>query len=85
MGVSGTLGPVAGSRFLPRMGFQLIDMDGDPACVTSWLNDDGYIERSVLYLSESPRVEECYKDFLWLQNQIRERRLNAAVIDKLSD
>jgi hypothetical protein len=73
------------SGFFPRMGFQLIDKEDDLACVTSWLNDDGYIERSDLYLNEHPRVEECYNGFLWLQDQIRRGGLHREVTDKLND
>ena len=48
----------------------LVDIDARPACLTGWLGEEGYIERSLLYLRELDPVRTHYADLLRLKDHI---------------
>jgi hypothetical protein len=48
--------------FDSRMFMVLIDIDASPACLTGWLGEEGYIERSLVYLRELDPVRSHYAD-----------------------
>ncbi len=45
-----------------RMFMVLIDVEDSPACLTGWLGEEGYIERSLVYLRELDPVRSHYAD-----------------------
>ncbi len=48
--------------FDSRMFMVLVDIDDSPACLTGWLGEEGYIERSLVYLRELDPVRSHYAD-----------------------
>lgn len=58
------------TSFDSRMSMALIDIDESPACLTGWLGEEGYIERSLLYLRELDPVRAHYADLLRLKEHI---------------
>lgn len=58
------------TSFDSRMFMALVDIDARPACLTGWLGEEGYIERSLLYLRELDPVRTHYADLLRLKDHI---------------
>ena len=58
------------TSFDSRMFMALVDMGAHPACLTGWLGEEGYIERSLLYLRELDPVRTHYADLLRLKDHI---------------
>ena len=57
--------------FDSRMFMVLVDVDARPACLTAWLGEQGYIERSLVYLRELDPVRTHYADMLRVQEHVR--------------
>ena len=47
------------TSFDSRMFMALVDIGEHPACLTGWLGEEGYIERSLLYLRELDPVQDA--------------------------
>ncbi len=58
------------TSFDSRMFMALVDIGEHPACLTGWLGEEGYIERSLLYLRELDPVRTHYADLLRLKDHI---------------
>jgi len=48
--------------FDSRMFMVLVDIDACPACLTGWLGEEGYMERSLVYLRELDPVRTYSAD-----------------------
>ena len=57
--------------FDSRMFMVLVDIDDSPACLTGWLGEQGYIERSLVYLRELDPVRSHYADMLRVKEHVR--------------
>lgn len=72
------------TSFDSRMFMALIDIDETPACLTGWLGEEGYIERSLLYLRELDPVRAHYADLLRLKEHIDRYHYDQAIREILS-
>lgn len=72
------------TSFDSRMFMALIDIDETPACLTGWLGEEGYIERSLLYLRELDPVRAHYADLLRLKEHIDRCHYDQAIREILS-
>ena len=72
------------TSFDSRMFMALIDIDQTPACLTGWLGEEGYIERSLLYLRELDPVRAHYADLLRLKEHIDRYHYDQAIREILS-
>ncbi|MDQ3722281.1 MAG: hypothetical protein M3376_04265 [Actinomycetota bacterium] len=72
------------TSFDSRMFMALIDIDQTPACLTGWLGEEGYIERSLLYLRELDPVRTHYGDLLRLKEHINHCHYDQTIRDILA-
>jgi hypothetical protein len=70
--------------FDERMFMVLIDVDDCPACLTSWLGEEGYIERSLVYLRELDPVRTHYADMLRVKEHVRVNHYDREIRDLLA-
>jgi len=71
-----------GAADLPQTGFDarmfmvLVDVETAPACLTAWLGESGYIERSIVYLRDLDPVRTHYADMLRVKEHVTLNRCN---------
>ena len=71
------------TSFDSRMFMVLVDIDTGPACLTGWLGEEGYIERSLVYLRELDPVRTAYADMLRVGEHVVLNRCNESVRELL--
>lgn len=57
--------------FDSRMFVVLVDVEDSPACLTGWLGEQGYIERSLVYLRALDPVRSHYADMQRVKEHVR--------------
>ncbi len=57
--------------FDSRMFMVLVDIDDSPTCLTGWLGEEGYIERSLVYLRALDPVHTHHADMLRVKEHVR--------------
>jgi hypothetical protein len=62
----------------------LVDIDARPACLTGWLGEEGYIERSLVYLRELDPVRTYYDDMLRVEEHVRRNHCNESFHELLA-
>ncbi len=62
----------------------IVDIDTTPACLTGQLGEQGYIERSLVYLRELDPVRAYYADLLRVKEHVRLNHYNEAVREILA-
>lgn len=67
-----------------RMFMVLVDVDASPACLTAWLGEQGYIERSLVYLRELDPVRTHYADMLRVKEHVRLNQYDESVREILA-
>jgi hypothetical protein len=67
-------GPPTG--FDARMFMVLVDVESAPACLTCWLGESGYIERSLVYLRDLDPVRTHHADMLRVKEHVTLNRFN---------
>ena len=72
------------TSFDSRMFMALVDIDEHPACLTGWLGEEGYIERSLLYLRELHPVRTHYTDMLRIKEQVHHHRYDESIRERLA-
>jgi hypothetical protein len=70
--------------FDSRMFMVLVDIDACPACLTGWLGEEGYMERSLVYLRELDPVRTYYADMLRVKEHVRRNHCNESVRELLA-
>jgi hypothetical protein len=65
--------------FDARMFMVLVDVDVAPACLTAWLGESGYIERSLVYLRDLDPVRRHYADMLRVKEHVTLHRFNESI------
>jgi hypothetical protein len=70
--------------FDARMFMVLVDIETTPACLTAQLGEQGYIERSLVYLRELDPVRTHHADMLRVKEHIRLNHYDAAIRDLLA-
>jgi hypothetical protein len=65
--------------FDSRMFMVLVDVDSTPACLTAWLGELGYIERSLVYLRDLDPVRTHYADMLRVKEHVTLNRFNESI------
>ena len=65
--------------FDARMFMVLVDVDAAPACLTGWLGETGYIERSLVYLRDLDPVRKHYADMQRVKEHVRLHRYNESI------
>lgn len=70
--------------FDSRMFMVLVDIETTPACLTAQLGEQGYIERSLVYLRELDPVRTHYADMLRVKEHIRLNHFDEAIRDRLA-
>lgn len=70
--------------FDARMFMVLADVDASPACLTGWLGEEGYIERSLVYLRELDPVRSYYADLLRVKEHVRLNHCNESFRELLA-
>ncbi len=65
--------------FDARMFMVLVDIDAGPACLTGWLGETGYIERSLVYLRDLDPVRKHYADMQRVKEHVRLHRYNESI------
>ena len=65
--------------FDARMFMVLVDVETAPACLTGWLGETGYIERSLVYLRDLEPVRKHYADMLRVKEHVRLHRYNERI------
>jgi hypothetical protein len=72
------------TSFDSRMFMALVDIGEHPACLTGWLGEEGYIERSLLYLRELDPVRAHYADLLRLKDHINHCHYDQTIREMLA-
>lgn len=72
------------TSFDARMFMALIDIEKDPACLTGWLGDEGYVERSLVYLRELDPVRTHYADMLRVKEHARQHHYDRNIREILA-
>lgn len=72
------------TSFDARMFMVLVDIDEKPACLTAWLGEEGYIERSLIYLRELDPVRAHYADMCRVREHVRQRLYDQRVRELLA-
>ena len=57
--------------FDSRMFMVLVDIDNSATCLTGWLGEQGYIERSLIYLRALDPVRSHYADMLRVKEHVK--------------
>ena len=57
----------------------LVDVETVPACLTGWLGESGYIERSLVYLRDLDPVRAHYADMLRVREHVTLHRYNERI------
>ena len=70
--------------FDSRMFMVLVDIDDSPACLTGWLGEQGYIERSLVYLRALDPVRTHYADMLRVKEHVRLNHYDERIREVLS-
>jgi hypothetical protein len=70
--------------FDARMFMVLVDIDAAPACLTGWLGETGYIERSLVYLRDLEPVRKHYADMQRVKEHVRLHRYNESIREFLA-
>jgi len=65
--------------FDARMFMVLVDIDLVPACLTGWLGESGYIERSLVYLRDLDPVRAHYADLQRAKEHVKLHRYNESI------
>ena len=65
--------------FDSRMFMVLVDVETAPACLTGWLGESGYIERSLVYLRDLDPVRTHYADMLRVKEHVTLNRFNESI------
>ena len=65
--------------FDSRMFMVLVDVGSAPACLTGWLGESGYIERSLVYLRELDPVRTHYADMQRFKEHVTLNRFNESI------
>jgi hypothetical protein len=65
--------------FDARMFMVLVDIATVPACLTGWLGESGYIERSLVYLRDLDPVRTHYADMLRVKEHVTLHRYNERI------
>ena len=65
--------------FESRMFMVLIDIDSAPACLTGWLGESGYLERSLVYLRDLDPVRTHYADMRRVKEHVTLNRFNESI------
>ncbi|MEA2156576.1 MAG: hypothetical protein QOE11_2716 [Solirubrobacteraceae bacterium] len=65
--------------FDSRMFMVLVDVDSTPACLTAWLGESGYIERSLVYLRDLDPVRTHHADMLRVKEHVTLNRFNESI------
>lgn len=73
--------PDAGQHtgFDSRMFMVLVDVDTTPACLTAWLGETGYIERSLVYLRDLDPVRAHHADMQRVKEHVTLNRFNESI------
>ncbi|MGH2841485.1 MAG: hypothetical protein ACRDKY_11755 [Solirubrobacteraceae bacterium] len=70
--------------FDARMFMVLVDIETTPACITAQLGEQGYVERSLVYLRELDPVRTLFADMLRVKEHVRLNHYNEAIRDLLA-
>ena len=70
--------------FDSRMFMVLVDIDESPACLTGWLGEEGYIERSLVYLREHDPVRSHYADMQRVKEHVQLNRYDERIRELLA-
>jgi len=65
--------------FDARMFMVLVDVDSAPACLTCWLGEAGYVERSLVYLRDLDPVRTHYADLRRVEEHVKLNRYNESI------
>jgi hypothetical protein len=65
--------------FDARMFMVLVDIESGPACLTGWLGETGYIERSLVYLRDLEPVRRHFADMQRVKEHVRLHRYNESI------
>jgi hypothetical protein len=65
--------------FEARMFMVLVDVDSRPACLTGWLGDSGYLERSLVYLRDLDPVRNHFADMRRVKEHVILSRFNESI------
>lgn len=65
--------------FDSRMFMVLVDVETTPACLTGWLGESGYIERSLVYLRDLDPVRTHYADMQRVKEHVVLNRYNESI------
>jgi hypothetical protein len=65
--------------FDSRMFMVLVDVDSVPACLTAWLGESGYIERSLVYLRDLDPVRNHHADMQRVAEHVTLNRFNESI------
>ena len=65
--------------FDARMFMVLVDANGAPACLTAWLGESGYIERSLVYLRDLDPVRTHRADMQRVKEHVTLNRFNESI------
>jgi hypothetical protein len=65
--------------FDSRMFMVLVDVDSAPACLTAWLGESGYIERSLVYLRDLDPVRRHHADMQRVSEHVTLNRFNESI------
>jgi hypothetical protein len=65
--------------FDSRMFMVLVDANGAPACLTAWLGESGYIERSLVYLRDLDPVRTHRADMQRVKEHVTLNRFNESI------
>jgi len=65
--------------FDARMFMVLVDVASTPACLTAWLGESGYIERSLVYLRDLDPVRRHHADMQRMSEHVTLNRFNESI------
>lgn len=65
--------------FDARMFMVLVDANSAPACLTAWLGESGYIERSLVYLRDLDPVRQHRADMQRVKEHVTLNRFNESI------
>ncbi len=70
--------------FDARMFMVLVDIEESPACLTGWLGEEGYMERSLVYLRELDPVRTHQADMLRVKEHVRRSHYDESIRGRLA-
>jgi hypothetical protein len=59
-------------------------VEASPTCLTGWLGEEGYIERSLVYLRELDPVRTHYADMIRIEEHVRLNRYDERIREILA-